>query len=317
MRIHPAARTVRAMDAAIEIDGLRKRYGSTVAVDGLRFSVRPGVVTGFVGPNGAGKSTTLRVVLGLDAPDAGRALVNGRPYRELARPLCQVGALLDAGAVHPGRSAREHLRWLAASNGLPRSRVDEVLEQVGLARAARRRAGRFSLGMSQRLGIAAALLGDPPILLLDEPVNGLDPEGVRWVRELLRSLASEGRVVLVSSHLMSELEDTADHLIVIGKGRLLADVGVRELLDGVNGARFRLRTPQPAEVMAVLVAAGATVTSTEVDRLTVSGFEAARIGDLLAEQGLRLYELAPHRVSLEEAYVDLTRGAVEYAAGAR
>jgi ABC-2 type transport system ATP-binding protein len=304
------------MDATIEIDGLRKRYGSTVAVDGLSFSVRPGVVTGFAGPNGAGKSTTLRVVLGLDAPDAGCALVNGRPYQELARPLCEVGALLDAGAVHPGRSAREHLRWLAASNGLPRSRVDEVLEQVGLAWAARRRAGRFSLGMSQRLGIAAALLGDPPILLLDEPVNGLDPEGVRWIRELLRSLASQGRVVLVSSHLMSELEDTADHLIVIGRGRLIADVGVRELLDGAAGARFSLRTPQPAEVMATLVAAGAAVTSTDVDRLTVSGLEAARIGDLLGDQGLRLYELAPHRVSLEEAYMDLTRGAVEYAAGA-
>jgi ABC-2 type transport system ATP-binding protein len=305
------------MDATIEIDGLRKRYGSTVAVDGLSFSVRPGVVTGFVGPNGAGKSTTLRVLLGLDAPDAGSALVNGRPYGKLARPLAEVGALLDAGAVHPGRSAREHLRWLAASNGLPRRRADEVLELVGLARAARRHAGRFSLGMSQRLGIAAALLGDPPILLLDEPVNGLDPEGIRWIRELLRSLASEGRVVLVSSHLMSELEDTADHLIVIGRGRLIADVGVRELLDGAAGSRFNLRTPQPAEVMAALVAAGATVTSTDLDRLTVSGLEAARIGDLVAEQGLRLHELAPHRVSLEEAYMDLTRGAVEYAAGAR
>jgi ABC-2 type transport system ATP-binding protein len=305
------------MDATIEIDGLRKRYGSTVAVDGLSFSVRPGVVTGFVGPNGAGKSTTLRVLLGLDAPDAGSALVNGRPYGKLARPLAEVGALLDAGAVHPGRSAREHLRWLAASNGLPRRRADEVLELVGLARAARRHAGRFSLGMSQRLGIAAALLGDPPILLLDEPVNGLDPEGIRWIRELLRSLASEGRVVLVSSHLMSELEDTADHLIVIGRGRLIADVGVRELLDGAAGSRFNLRTPQPAEVMAAHVAAGATVTSTDLDRLTVSGLEAARIGDLVAEQGLRLHELAPHRVSLEEAYMDLTRGAVEYAVGAR
>jgi ABC-2 type transport system ATP-binding protein len=304
------------MDATIEIDGLRKRYSSIDAVDGLSFSVRPGVVTGFVGPNGAGKSTTLRVVLGLDAPDAGSALVNGRPYAELARPLCEVGALLDARAVHPGRSAREHLRWLAASNGLPRRRVDEVLELVGLARAARRRAGRFSLGMSQRLGIAAALLGDPPILVLDEPVNGLDPEGVRWIRELLRSLASEGRVVFVSSHLMSELEDTADHLIVIGRGRLIVDIGVRELLDGAAGSRFNLRTPQPAEVMAALVGAGAAVTSTDVDRLTVSGLEAARIGDLLAEHGLRLYELAPHRVSLEEAYMDLTRGAVEYAAGA-
>jgi ABC-2 type transport system ATP-binding protein len=305
------------MSATIEVHGLSKRYGSTLAVDGLSFTVRPGIVTGFVGPNGAGKSTTMRIVLGLDAPDAGTALVNGRPYVELERPLCEVGALLDANAVHPGRPAREHLRWLAASNGLPRRRVDEVLDLVGLARVGRRRAGGFSLGMSQRLGIAAALLGDPPILLFDEPVNGLDPEGIRWIRGFLRSLASEGRVVLVSSHLMGELEDTADHLIVIGRGRLIADVGVRELLDGAAGSRFILRTPQPAQVMEVLVGAGAAVTSTDVDRLTVTGLDAARIGDLLAERGLRLYEFAPHRVSLEEAFMGLTRGAVEYAAGAR
>jgi ABC-2 type transport system ATP-binding protein len=305
------------MSAAIEADGLRKRYGSTVAVDGLSLTVRPGVVTGFVGPNGAGKSTTLRILLGLDRPDAGFALVNGRPYAELARPLREVGALLDASAVHPARPAREHLRWLAASNGIPSRRVEEVLELVGLARVARRRAGRFSLGMSQRLGIAAALLGDPPVLLLDEPVNGLDPEGIRWMRELLRSLASEGRVVLVSSHLMSELEDTADHLLVIARGRLIADVGVRELLEGAAGSRFNLRTPQSAEVTAALVAAGASVSSTDVDRLTVSGLEAARIGDLLAERGLRLYELAPQRASLEEAFMDLTRGTAEFAAGGR
>jgi ABC-2 type transport system ATP-binding protein len=305
------------MSATIEVHGLSKRYGSTLAVDGLSFTVRPGIVTGFVGPNGAGKSTTMRIVLGLDAPDAGTALVNGRPYVELERPLCEVGALLDANAVHPGRPAREHLRWLAASNGLPRRRVDEVLDLVGLARVGRRRAGGFSLGMLQRLGIAAALLGDPPILLFDEPVNGLDPEGIRWIRGFLRSLASEGRVVLVSSHLMGELEDTADHLIVIGRGRLIADVGVRELLDGAAGSRFILRTPQPAQVMEVLVGAGAAVTSTDVDRLTVTGLDAARIGDLLAERGLRLYEFAPHRVSLEEAFMGLTRGAVEYAAGAR
>jgi ABC-2 type transport system ATP-binding protein len=306
------------MDATVEIEGLRKRYGSTLAVDGLSFAVRPGLVTGFVGPNGAGKSTTLRVLLGLDAPDAGCALVNGRPYVQLARPLCEVGALLDATAVHPGRSAREHLRWLAASNGLPRRRVDEVLELTGLAGVARRRAGAFSLGMSQRLGIAAALLGDPPILLLDEPVNGLDPEGILWIRGLLRSLAAAGRTVLVSSHLMGELEDTADHLVVIGRGRLIADVGVRELLEGgASGPRFTLRTPQPAEAMAVLAAAGAVTSSTGGDRLTVSGLPAALIGDLLAERGLRLHELAPQRVSLEEAFLELTRGEVEYAGGGR
>ncbi len=303
------------MSATIEAQGLSKRYGATVAVDGLSFTVRPGLVTGFVGPNGAGKSTTLRLILGLDAPDAGSALVNGRPYAELASPLREVGALLDARAAHPGRSARDHLRWLAASNGLPRRRVDEVLALVGLERAARRRVGGFSLGMAQRLGIAAALLGDPPILLLDEPVNGLDPEGIRWIRGLLRSLAAEGRAVLVSSHLMGELEGTADHLIVIGRGRLLADAGVRELLDGATGARVTVRTPEAAEVMAVLARAGATVTSTDVDTLTVAGLDAERIGDLAAEQGLRLYELSPQRASLEETFFDLTGDAVEYSAG--
>jgi ABC-2 type transport system ATP-binding protein len=216
----------------IECRGLRKRYGSTTAVDGLSFTVAPGRVTGFVGPNGAGKSTTMRMVLGLDTPDDGAALVGDRPYRSLRDPLRRVGALLDAGALHPGRRARDHLRWLAQSNGLPRRRVDEVLDLVGLAGVAGRRAGGFSLGMRQRLGIAAALLGDPPVLLFDEPVNGLDPEGVRWIRGLLRGFAAEGRTVLVSSHLMAELADTADHLIVIGRGRLIADTSVRELLGG-------------------------------------------------------------------------------------
>ena len=303
------------MSSIIEANDLRKRFGSTRAVDGLSFTVRSGVVTGFVGPNGAGKSTTLRLFLGLDAPDAGAALVNGRPYSELARPLRAVGALLDATAVHPGRSARDHLAWLAASNDLPRRRVDEVLDLVGLERVGGRRAGRFSLGMSQRLGIAAALLGDPPILLLDEPINGLDPEGIRWLRGFLRSLAAEGRVVLVSSHLMGELEDTAEHLVVIGRGRLIADVGVRDLLERAAGSRFDVRAPQPAQVMAALGRVGAVVTSTGDDRLTVTGLDAARIADAVAEQGLRLHELTPHRVSLEEAYMDLTRDALEYEAG--
>jgi ABC-2 type transport system ATP-binding protein len=315
MRNAARGRSVNGMDATLEARGLRKRYGSTLAVDGLSFTVRPGVVTGFVGPNGAGKSTTMRLFLGLDAPDAGVALVGGRPYAELASPLREVGALLDAHAFHPGRSAREHLRWLAASNGLSRARVEEVLDQVGLVRAGRRRVARYSLGMAQRLGIAAALLGDPPILLLDEPVNGLDLEGIRWIRGLLRSLAAEGRTVLVSSHLMSELEDTADHLIVIGRGRLIADVAVRDLLDATADARVTLRTPEPTRALALLAGAGGTVTSTDSDTLSVAGLDAARIADLAAEQGLRLTELAPQRATLEEAYLRLTRDAVEYTAG--
>ena len=223
------------MHAAIEVAGLRKRYGATVAVDDLTFTVSSGEVTGFVGPNGAGKSTTMRIVLGLDAPDAGSALIGGQPYRSLTTPLTRVGALLDAGAVHPGRRARDHLLWMAQSNGLPARRVGEVLEQVGLTSAARRRAGGFSLGMRQRLGIAAAMLGDPPVLMFDEPVNGLDPEGIRWIRGYLRTLAAEGRAILVSSHLMSELEETADHLVVIGRGRLVADTSVADLVTGASG----------------------------------------------------------------------------------
>jgi ABC-2 type transport system ATP-binding protein len=241
--------------------------------------------------------------------------VGGRHYAELASPLREVGALLDPGAFHPGRSAREHLRWLAASNGLPRGRVDDVLDQVGLARVARRRAGGFSLGMAQRLGIAAALLGDPPILLLDEPVTGLDPDGIRWLRGLLRSLAAENRAVLVSSHLMSELEDAADHLIVIGRGRLIADVAVRDLLDEAVDARVTIRTPEAARALALLAGAGATVTSSDAETLSVAGLDAARIADLAAEHGLRLTELAPQRATLEEAFVRLTRDAVEFSAG--
>jgi ABC-2 type transport system ATP-binding protein len=297
----------------IEARGLHKRYGSTVAVDGLSFTVGPGQVTGFVGPNGAGKSTTMRMILGLDTPDQGTALVGGRPYRSLRHPLHQVGALLDAAAIHPGRRGRDHLLWMAHSHGMPARRVDQVIEQVGLTSAARRRAGGFSLGMRQRLGIAAALLGDPPVLMFDEPVNGLDPEGIRWIRGLLRALAAEGRAVLVSSHLMSELEGTADHLVVVGRGRVIADTSVPELLAAASGGRVRLRTPSRSEAMAMLANAGATVTATDHQTLTVSGLPTERIIALLGEHGLPFSEVAAHRASLEEAYMELTRDAAEFA----
>ncbi|GLZ05239.1 ABC transporter ATP-binding protein [Actinomadura sp. NBRC 104412] len=305
------------MEASIELRGLRKRYGRTVAVDGLSFTVAPGQVTGFVGPNGAGKSTTMRMILGLDAPDEGTALVNGRPYRTLRAPLRQVGALLDAGALHPGRRARDHLLWMAHYSGIPRRRVDEVLDEVGLSSVARRRTGGFSLGMRQRLGIAGALLGDPPVLMFDEPINGLDIEGIQWIRGLLRRLAAEGRAVLVSSHLMSELQDSADHLVVIGRGRLVADTSVRELLATASGDRVRLRTPHRSEAMTVLANAGATVAVIGADELTVTGPTAERIAALLTEAGLGFTELTPHRASLEEAYMELTRESVEYSAGDR
>ncbi|WP_413966465.1 ABC transporter ATP-binding protein [Actinacidiphila polyblastidii] len=298
----------------IAVSGLSKRYGRTPAVDALSFTVRPGRVTGFVGPNGAGKSTTMRMMMGLDAPDAGTALIGGLPYRELPDPLRVVGALLDAEAVHPGRRARAHLLWQARYNGLPVRRVDEVLEQVGLDPAARRRAGGFSLGMRQRLGIAGALLGDPQVLILDEPVNGLDPEGIRWIRGLLRSLAAEGRTVLVSSHLMGELQDTADHLIVIGRGRLLADTEVDELLAAASDDRVELRTAHRAEAMAVLAAEGGTVSVLGPDALTVTGLGAERIAAELASHAVPFAHLAPHRASLEEAYLDLTREAADYRA---
>ena len=300
---------------AIEVRDLTKRYGKTVAVDDLSFSVKRGLVTGFVGPNGAGKSTTMRVILGLDRPNTGEARVNGKRYGELAHPLREVGALLDASATHPGRRARDHLLWLAHSNRLPRRRVDEVLELVGLAEASRRRTGGFSLGMSQRLGIGAALLGDPPVLLFDEPINGLDPEGIRWMRGFLRSLAAEGRAVLVSSHLMSELEDTADHLVVIGRGRLLADTSVADLIAGMSDERVTLRTPRPSEVMALLVRSGGRVTATDGETLIVTGLDARRIADLTVERALPLHELTPHRTSLEEAFMELTRDTIEFSAG--
>lgn len=300
------------MNGTIEVCGLRRRYGRVTAVDDLSFTVRPGLVTGFVGPNGAGKSTTMRVILGLDAPDAGHALVGGRPYRSLRAPLRHVGALLDAGAAHPGRSARDHLLWMVRYNGLPARRVDEVLETVGLGAAARRRVGGFSLGMRQRLGIAGALLGDPPALLFDEPVNGLDPEGVRWIRGLLRAMAAEGRAVLVSSHLMGELQDTADHLVVIGRGRLLADTSVADLVAAASGGRVLLRTGRRSEAMTVLANAGATVAAVDRDAVTVAGLATEHVIGLLTANELPFSEITQHRASLEEAYMELTRDAALY-----
>ena len=280
------------MDPTIEVAGLRKRYGATVAVDDLTFTVRPGQVTGFVGPNGAGKSTTMRIVLGLDAADAGTARIGGRAYRSLAAPLTEVGALLDAGAVHPGRRAKDHLLWMAQSNGLPARRVGEVLDQVGLTSAARRRAGGFSLGMRQRLGIAAAMLGDPPVLIFDEPVNGLDPEGIRWIRGYLR-LAAEGRAILVSSHLMSELEETADHLVVIGRGRMVADTSVADLVAGASGTRVLLRTSRLTDAMTLLAQAGATVAAIDHDAVTVDGLPGERVAALLGLRNLPFSGSAP------------------------
>jgi len=302
------------MDATIEAAGLRKRYGATVAVDDLSFTVTAGQVTGFVGPNGAGKSTTMRMVLGLDTPDAGTATIGGRPYRSLKTPLTEVGALLDAGAVHPGRRAKDHLLWMAQSNGIPARRVDEVLDQVGLTSVARKRAGGFSMGMRQRLGIAGAMLGDPPVLMFDEPVNGLDPEGIRWIRGYLRSLAAEGRAVLVSSHLMSELEETADHLVVIGRGRMVADTSVADLVAGASGARVLVRTSRCPDAITVLANAGATVAAIDHDALTVDGLTGERIAALLGAAEVPFSELAAHRATLEEAYMELTRDSLEFTA---
>jgi ABC-2 type transport system ATP-binding protein len=301
-------------DATIVVSGLRKRFGATVALDGLSFTVQPGTVTGFVGPNGAGKSTTMRVILGLDTPEAGHALIGGRPYRSLRHPLCHLGALLDAAALQPGRTARNHLLWLAHSQGLTARRVDQVLEGAGLAAVARRRAGGYSLGMRQRLGIAAALLGDPPALMLDEPFNGLDPEGIVWMRGLLRSLAAQGRAILVSSHLMSQLEDTAGHLVVIGHGKVIADTSVAELLGAASDGRVRLRTTARSAAMTVLAGAGATVAATGPDTLTVSGLAAERVVALLGGGGVAFSEVSAQRASLEEAYLELTRDAVQFRA---
>jgi ABC-2 type transport system ATP-binding protein len=301
-------------EATIEVNGLRKRFGPTVALDGMSFTVRPGRVTGFVGPNGAGKSTTMRVILGLDAADDGTALVGGRPYGKLRDPLHHIGALLDAAALQPGRTARNHLLWLAHSQGLGARRVDEVIEQVGLRSVARRRTGGFSLGMRQRLGIAAALLGDPPVLMFDEPVNGLDPEGIVWIRGFLRALATGGRAVLVSSHLMSELQDTADHVVVVGRGRIIADASVAELIATASRGRVTVRTPALDRAMAALANTGATATGG--DTLTVSGLAAERVVALLSAEAVPFSEVAADRVTLEEAYLELTRDAVDFRAEA-
>lgn len=299
----------------ITLNGLTKRYGETVAVDGLTLEIAPGRVTGFLGPNGSGKSTTMRMILGLDAPTRGQALIDGECYAELRHPLRKVGALLDAKSLHPGRRARSHLIAMARSNGIPLSRVDEVLGIVGLEKVARKRAGSFSLGMGQRLGIAGALLGDPEILILDEPVNGLDPDGVRWVRELVRDLAAEGRTVFVSSHLMSEMQLTAGHLVVIGKGRLIADGPIESIIGNSSATAVRVRVPEPMHHRRLrdrLEASSYTITADTGDTLVVAGNAVTDIGDIAYEEGVRLHELRVVEASLEQAYMEITATSVEF-----
>jgi ABC-2 type transport system ATP-binding protein len=306
----------------IEVHNLTKRYGEKVAVDHLSFTVEPGRVTGFLGPNGAGKSTTMRLILGLDHPTSGTATINGQPYRDLAQPLHTVGALLEAKSVHPGRSARNHLRFLAQSQGLPSSRVDEVLGLVGLRDVASKRTGGFSLGMGQRLGIAAALLGNPQVLLLDEPVNGLDPEGVLWIRNLMKQLATEGRTILVSSHLMNEMAVTADHLIVIGRGKLITESTTEEVIARSADKSVRVRTPDAERLAGLITAAGGKATPGAANHsenatgngaplLTVTGMEAAKVGEIAASASIVLHELTP-MASLEDAYMELTSGSLEF-----
>ncbi len=301
-------------EATIEVSGLRKRFGSTVALDSMTFTVQPGQITGFVGPNGAGKSTTMRVILGLDTPAAGVALVGGRPYATLRRPLSHLGSLLDAAALQASRTGRNHLLWLAHSQGLTARRVDEVIDQAGLTVAARRKAGGYSLGMRQRLGIAAAMLGDPPALMLDEPFNGMDPEGIVWMRELLRSLAAQGRAVLVSSHLMSELEDTAEHLVVVGRGKVIADTTVGDLIAAASGDLVTLRTAARPAAVEALTRAGATAAAAGHEELTVSGLAAEQVVAVLAAAAVPFSAVSARRASLEEAYLELTRDAVEFRA---
>ena len=296
----------------IEARGLTKRYGDTLAVDNLTFTVEPGRITGFLGPNGAGKTTTMRLILGLDRPTGGSVTVNGKPFPHLAWPMREVGALLDAKAVHGGRSAYNHLLCLAQTNNIPARRVDEVLELVGLREVAKKRSKGFSLGMGQRLGIAAALLGDPSILMFDEPVNGLDPEGILWIRNLMKALASEGRTVFVSSHLMSEMENTADHLIVIGRGKLIADCTVGEFIAANSQQSVRVMTPQAEQLSKVAAAAGATVRDGDGGRLVLLGMTPAQVGDLAFENGIRLHELAPAQASLEQAFMELTASSVQF-----
>ena len=300
----------------IEAVGLTKRYGPKVAVDHLSFTVEPGLVTGFLGPNGSGKSTTMRLILGLDSPTRGNVTVNGKHYREHAAPLHEVGALLEARSVHTGRSAYNHLLALAQTHGISKKRVKELIDLVGLHDVSKQRAGKFSLGMGQRLGIATALLGDPSTVMLDEPVNGLDPEGIHWIRNLLKQLASEGRTVFVSSHLMSEMALTADHLIVIGRGRLIADTGVDEFIQGASKKAVRVRSPQATDLRALLAGPDVAIRDVEPSVLEVGGLTAEQIGDLAAERGIRLHELTPVQASLEEAFMELTREDVEFKAAA-
>jgi ABC-2 type transport system ATP-binding protein len=300
----------------IEVVGLSKRYGEVLAVDDLSFTVEPGRVTGFLGPNGAGKSTTMRAIVGLDRPTAGTVRIDGHPYADDRAPLNRVGALLEARSVHPGRSAYNHLRFMAQSNGIARSRVDQVLSLVGLEAVAKKRTKTYSLGMGQRLGIAAAMLGDPGVLLLDEPVNGLDPEGIIWVRTLLKALAAEGRAILVSSHLMAEMALTADHLVVIGRGRLIADTTVEEFVEQAGRRAVLVRTPDGTRLRATLEQHGGQVTTDGDGALHVTGMEAAQIGQAAADTSTVLHELTPQRASLEEAFMELTRDSVEYHADA-
>jgi ABC-2 type transport system ATP-binding protein len=301
-----------AEDPLIEASGLTKDYGDKRAVDDLTFTIKPGIVTGFLGPNGAGKSTTMRLILGLDRPTAGSVTVDGKRYRDHAAPLHEVGALLEARSVHTGRSAYFHLLALAQTHGIPKRRVEELIDRVGLHEVARKRAGEFSLGMGQRLGIASALLGDPHTLILDEPVNGLDPEGILWIRTLLKSLAAEGRTVFVSSHLMSEMAVTAEHLIVVGRGRLIADTSVDEFVRRASKAIVLVRSPQATQLAEALAAPDVAVTPTDDGALEVNGLTAAQIGDFAAQRGIALHELTPQQASLEEAFMDMTRDDVEY-----
>ena len=296
----------------IQVTEVTKHYGSTAAVQDLTFTVEPGIVTGFLGPNGAGKSTTMRLILGLDAPDSGHTLVSGKPYREHPAPLHECGALLEARSVHPGRSAYNHLLALAATHGIGRGRVKELIEMVGLESVARKRAGTFSLGMGQRLGIASALLADPKVVMFDEPVNGLDPEGIVWVRTLLRGLAAEGRTVFVSSHLMSEMAQTAEHLIVIGRGKLLADMSVEEFVRSASKRTVRVRSPQASRLREVIAAPEVAVASPEPSVLQITGLSSEQIGEAAAANEIVLYELIPQGASLEEAFMELTREEVEF-----
>ncbi|HEX5479574.1 MAG TPA: ATP-binding cassette domain-containing protein [Dehalococcoidia bacterium] len=299
----------------IEVRNLSKRYGDTLAVDQLTFDVQPGMVTGFLGPNGAGKSTTMRLILGLDAPASGSATINGRAYRHIPAPWQEVGSLLDAKAIQGGRDAYHHLLWIAEAAGVRRARVGEVLEMVGLADVASRKVDGFSLGMSQRLGIATALLGDPGTLLFDEPVNGLDPEGIIWVRRLLKRLASEGRTIFVSSHLMSEMQDTADHVVVIGRGRLIADMAVQEFIQHSTSSHVRVVSPAAEALGGLLEGQGATVARDGKDVLAVTKMDAAQVGEIAAANRIVLHELSPQGANLEEAFIELTQGSVEYQAG--